>query len=126
MQTDLTSTLRPANRAVPYGCVASNALAYTRPCLQRIPKALPPRISTNNTENIGHIMTTRWTYSMGRLIANTSGVTIASTNPIASTGTPLDFRSNHICARVADEVGHGNRNRLMRSSENPGNSISGA
>ncbi len=57
--------------------------------------------------------------SMGLLIANTSGFTIASATPIVSTGSPLDFRSNHTCARVADEVGHGNRNRLTSHSGNP-------
>ncbi len=51
-QTDLTSTLRQASRPVPYGWVASNALAYKRPCLARIPKALAPRASTASTEII--------------------------------------------------------------------------
>ena len=51
-QTERTSTLRPAIRAVPHAWVASNALAYVRPCLARMPKALPPRISTAGRENI--------------------------------------------------------------------------
>ena len=51
-QTERTSTLRPAICAVPHPCVASNALAYVRPCLARMPKALPPRISTAGRENI--------------------------------------------------------------------------
>ena len=51
-QTERTSTLRPAIRAVPHAWVASNALAYVRPCRARMPKALPPRISTTGRENI--------------------------------------------------------------------------
>ncbi len=56
---------------------------------------------------------------MGPLTANSSGFTIASATPIVSTGSPLDLSSNHTCARVADEVGHGNRNRLTSRSGNP-------
>ena len=51
-QAERTSTLRPAIRAVPHAWVASNALAYVRPCLARMPKALPPRTSTAGRENI--------------------------------------------------------------------------
>ena len=45
------------------------------------------------------------------LIANSRKITIAIAKPIVSTGNPLDLSSNHTCALVADEVGHGNRNR---------------
>ena len=62
---------------------------------------------------------------MGTLTANSSGITIASATPIASTGSPLDFSSNHTCARVADEVGHGNRNRLTSQSGNPAAGVRG-
>src|SRR5690348_10510732 len=41
-QTDLTSSLRRASRAVPDAWVASNALRYACPCLLRMPKAFPP------------------------------------------------------------------------------------
>ena len=53
------------------------------------------------------------------LIANSRKITIAIARPIASTGKPLDFSSNHTCALVADEVGHGNRNRVTSQSGYP-------
>ena len=128
-QTERTSTLRPAIRAVPYAWVASNALAYVRPCRARMPKALPPRISTAGRENTatttatsrvaGRVNTPESATSSRVVTTNNSGITIASAPPIASTGSPLDFRSNHTCARVADVVGHGNRNRPASQSENP-------
>src|SRR5215510_6752704 len=125
-QTDRTSTLRPARRAVPHGSVTSNALAYNRPCFQRIPKALLPRSGTASTENIPPMTAITRNNSPARtLIANSSGFTRARINPIASTGSPLDLSSNHICARVADEVGHGNRNRLTSHSGDPAPDIQG-
>src|SRR5262245_31523606 len=124
--TDRTSTLRPARRALPHGTVTSNALAYKRPGLQRRLKAFPPSITTVITENIPHIMAMTRSHSpAGTLTANSSGFTIASTTPIASTGSPLDFSSNHICAPVADEMGHGNRNRLTSQSGYPAPNIQG-
>ena len=53
------------------------------------------------------------------LIANSRGISIANVSPIASTGRPLDFSSNHTWALVADEVGHGNRNRVTSQSGYP-------
>ena len=41
-QADLTSTLRPASRAVPYAWVASNALTYVRPCLPANTEGIAP------------------------------------------------------------------------------------
>src|SRR6185503_13141712 len=131
-QTERTTTLRPAKRAVPHGSVTSNALAYKRPGFQRILKALLPRSGTASTENIPNMtaMTRKNPLLVpdhqdmpdspaGTLTANSSGFSAASATPIASTGSPLDFNSNHTCARVADEVGHGNRNRLTSQSGYP-------
>src|SRR5688572_21606819 len=117
-QPDLTSTLRPANCAVPYGCVASNELAYVRPCLRRIPKALPPRENSRaGTENTATPRAKGRTGATVMLITNSNAIRIASVKPIASTGNPLVFSSNHTCARVADEVGHGSLNREINQSE---------
>src|SRR5262245_961334 len=124
--TDRTSTLRPARRALPHGNVTSNALAYKRPGLQRILKAFPPSITTAITENIPDIMAMTRSHSpAGTLTANSSGFRAASATPIASTGSPLDFSSNHICAAVADEVEHGNRKRLTSHSGYPPPDIQG-
>src|SRR5687767_5445462 len=129
-QTERTSTLRPAIRAVPHAWVASNALAYVRPCLARMPKALPARrISTVGTENTdtttatnrvaGWVMNLESTRSSCVVATNTSGITMASPTPSVSTGSPLDLRSNHTCARVADDVGQRNWNRSTSQSGNP-------
>src|SRR5688572_27468580 len=118
-QTERTSTLRPAIRAVAHAWVASNALTNVRPCLARMPKALPAsRISTVGTENTatataiarvaGWVMNLESTRSSWVVATNTSGITMASATPSVSTGNPLDLRSNHTCARVADEVGQWN------------------
>ncbi len=42
---------------------------------------------------------------MGLPTDDNSRTTIASATPIVITGNPFDFRSNHIRARTADEVG---------------------
>src|SRR5262245_18483048 len=97
-QTDLTITLRLARGALPYGCVASNALPYTRPCRARILNALPAELRMARTENIPTIAAKGRTGSTATLIAKTSGTTIAITTPFASTASPLDFSSNHTCA----------------------------
>ena len=54
-----------------------------------------------------------------KLIANSRKISIARAKPTASAGNPLDLSSNHTCALVADEVGHGNRNRLTSQSGYP-------
>src|SRR5262245_86618 len=105
-QTDLTITLRPASRALPAAWVAWHVPPYKRPCPWPIPKAMAPKTSTASTESITHIKVKGRRNATGTLTANSSGVTLASTNAIASSGSQ-GFRSNHICAHVADEVGHG-------------------
>jgi len=72
-----------------------------------------------STENIPTAAARGRMGTTATLTAKTSGFTIAITTPFASSGSPLDFSSNHTCARVADDVGHGNRNRLTNVSGNP-------
>ena len=115
-----TSTLSPTSCAVPYACAISNALVYVRPCRRRIPKALPTRTtSTVGPEIIAKKTAKGRTTPTGMLIANSRKITIATPKPTASAGNPLDLSSNHTCALVADEVGHGNRNRLTSQSGYP-------
>src|SRR5678816_563901 len=97
-QIDLTNSLSTASRALPEGCVASNA---------RMPKALAPRgnmpitLSPRHIDAIGPNHPPRRTLS-----ANNSGLRPVSTNSITSIGSH-GFTSNHTCAHVAEEVGHG-------------------
>src|SRR5688572_10680176 len=121
-QADLTSTFRAASCAVPYGCVASNALTYLRPCISRTPKALPPMNSASGTAHTEIIEATRAigrNHAKGTLNANSRKMSVATARPIVSTGKPLVFNSNHACARVADDTGHGKRTRLISHSGKP-------
>src|SRR5262245_44086310 len=119
-QAARTKTLTPARGAVLQGMVVSNVLPKTRPCFRRIPKALPARNSSMpGKASIGTPITYGRTAAMGPLTTTSRGITVAIAAPIASTGSPLDFSSNHACARVGDEVGHGSRNRPASQSVSP-------
>src|SRR5687768_11589387 len=85
-----------------------------------MPKALPPsqKSKAGAASKTLEIAAGR-TSSTGMLIANSRKIRTASARPIASVGRPLDLSSNHTCARVADERGHGNRNRLTTHSGYP-------
>src|SRR6185369_7029048 len=140
-QADLTNSLRAASCAVPDAWAISNALMYARPCLRRIPKALLPRNNTVNGENVEksaaiscrgpskHLPFGQDTSARNPLkesAASTRGVTapksritIACATAIDSNGSPVDLKSNQTCARVADEMGHGKRNRSTSRSQSP-------